>query len=945
MSKTLNDVKLNVSGIGKMSDRILLNNSENLSIALSKINTYLNDLKSGAFTTAYTHPTYTSKSSGLYKITVDGTGHVSAATAATGTDLPSHTHAYIPLSGSDSISGNLKMNSKYKGYFLIDKNDTSYPGIIDNSTNLWIGAGATSGRHHVGGTFISSGYDSANGTGYSTISVSVPNATNDNATNYKVLHNGNTSFTPSQTSGNKVGTLVINDISNDIYANDDTLLQSNSVTSNFRPIILGTTSSSSHGNLNTSVTGQGYVNPNIFAKPDTGNLYANTFTTTSRVDTGNGAMLSNNALNFRLKYTNSAGTTYDMNRNCVRIANGGVTASNGFGLYIDSAGLTVIGGGESAGNLAALIDADQSVSGAAKLNVSGTTTNFTQITNDSEQLVLSSDNNIYFVTKCNTIANRTAVVLDANKTFHPDVTGSGSLGIATYHWGSAYIDTINGNLTGNVNHTLTNPTTETAYGLTFHDGEGSTGTKGLLTNAAARVTIKHVTTGGHAIFTAGDATTAASGGKFGVFRAYCSDTTYSQFSGGVSVGETGLIFRTSTNVNGDYLRPYSSNTYDLGTSLYRWRNVYATTLNGDLIGNVTGDVTGDIKHTLTNSSTEGTYGLTFHSTAGTTGVKTLRTNDGITTTIKYSSAGGYSILNLGDATAASSGGKNGIIKLYGETANRFCTLTCTGTKNLILDNDSGTGGTNFSPAVTNTYDLGTTSLKWRNVYATTLNGSLDPSNLSSAVPTSKGGTGLTSITTNAFLTGYGTNAVRLVETKNGALYATASGEVAQFGKLPVAQGGTGSTRLTSGEVLVGNGTGAIQTRAIATTATSGSTALITSGAVYSALDGPYVGFKVYKLYPKDYTWKAVGSSGNRIWYISSAINVSADFVKVFGACICNFGGCKTWICLPYSASATTFNANLIDMSGGTTNPGTYFESLTSAYFDIKVFGVTKTSLP
>ena len=37
--------------------------------------------------TKYTHPTYTAKNSGLYKITVDGTGHVSAATAVTKADI------------------------------------------------------------------------------------------------------------------------------------------------------------------------------------------------------------------------------------------------------------------------------------------------------------------------------------------------------------------------------------------------------------------------------------------------------------------------------------------------------------------------------------------------------------------------------------------------------------------------------------------------------------------------------------------------------------------------------------------------------------------------------------------------------------------------------------------------------------------------------------------
>lgn len=37
--------------------------------------------------TVYTHPTYTSKSAGLYKVTVDGTGHVSAATAVAKSDI------------------------------------------------------------------------------------------------------------------------------------------------------------------------------------------------------------------------------------------------------------------------------------------------------------------------------------------------------------------------------------------------------------------------------------------------------------------------------------------------------------------------------------------------------------------------------------------------------------------------------------------------------------------------------------------------------------------------------------------------------------------------------------------------------------------------------------------------------------------------------------------
>lgn len=45
----------------------------------------LNGIDAGA--NAYTHPSYTAKPSGLYKITVDAMGHVSAATAVTKADI------------------------------------------------------------------------------------------------------------------------------------------------------------------------------------------------------------------------------------------------------------------------------------------------------------------------------------------------------------------------------------------------------------------------------------------------------------------------------------------------------------------------------------------------------------------------------------------------------------------------------------------------------------------------------------------------------------------------------------------------------------------------------------------------------------------------------------------------------------------------------------------
>lgn len=54
-----------------------------------------------------------------------------------------------------------------------------------------------------------------------------------------------------------------------------------------------------------------------------------------------------------------------------------------------------------------------------------------------------------------------------------------------------------------------------------------------------------------------------------------------------------------------------------------------------------------------------------------------------------------------------------------------------------------------------------------------------------------GGTGKTTHTANAVLTGNGTSAVKNVATASGALYATAANGAPKFGVLPYAQGGTG----------------------------------------------------------------------------------------------------------------------------------------------------------
>lgn len=74
-------------------------------------------------------------------------------------------------------------------------------------------------------------------------------------------------------------------------------------------------------------------------------------------------------------------------------------------------------------------------------------------------------------------------------------------------------------------------------------------------------------------------------------------------------------------------------------------------------------------------------------------------------------------------------------------------------------------------------------------------GSVDRKNIgiSGVLGVANGGTGKSTHTANAVLTGNGTSAVKNVATASGALYATAANGAPKFGTLPVAQGGTGLT--------------------------------------------------------------------------------------------------------------------------------------------------------
>lgn len=78
-------------------DTAITNNKNSVNSKISEIEQAIGDL---ADTAKYVHPSYTAKSSGLYKITVDTTGHVNATTVVTKVDItnlgiPSQDTVYI----------------------------------------------------------------------------------------------------------------------------------------------------------------------------------------------------------------------------------------------------------------------------------------------------------------------------------------------------------------------------------------------------------------------------------------------------------------------------------------------------------------------------------------------------------------------------------------------------------------------------------------------------------------------------------------------------------------------------------------------------------------------------------------------------------------------------------------------------------------------------------
>ena len=242
---------------------------------------------------------------------------------------------------------------------------------------------------------------------------------------------------------------------------DTKATQSSTTTTDYRPITLGAKNTTTVSQLDATVTDQVYTSQNFFVKPSSGTLYATEFMTKSYL-TGTGADLAQYGLYLKSYLKRADNTEANYADYVVRTYNGKISSNDGLLLTVGGGGLTILGGGESAAALAGLISDDTTASGATTLNVGGNLN--TTLYGNSERAIISSDDAIYFITNCQTIANRKPVCLDNNLYFYPGTNDTGSLGTSSYRWNSVYANVVYG-----VDH----KTIGTSHGYYLKDSTGT----------------------------------------------------------------------------------------------------------------------------------------------------------------------------------------------------------------------------------------------------------------------------------------------------------------------------------------------------------------------------------------------------------------------------------------------------------------------------------------
>lgn len=310
-------------------------------------------------------------------------------------------------------------------------------------------------------------------------------------------------------------------------------------------------------------------------------------------------------------------------------------------------------------------------------------------------------------------------------------------------------------------------------------------------------------------------------------------TVKSDASGNITISSTDNNTDTKVTAVGNHYTPTGGDTLSAsGTTAAAWGTTsFVTGIIKDAAGHVTGITSGKFP---TNPNTNNI--VAYCSTAGGTAAK-VASHTGFVLR-----ANSYIYLTLSTANTAASA----------LTLN----INNTGAKSIYINGAASSSSNYTLPAGTYLVKYNGTAYYFRtDDYLTTGNlvGNVSgtANNVTGTVAVNHGGTGRTTLTSNAVLTGNTTSAVNMVTTANGALYATSSNGAAKFGTLPIAQGGTGKTSAIEAAIAFGLGASLVRSKLYPTIAVNGSvvTVSITSTDAVNLQAYTYVkGVQLYDSY-------------------------------------------------------------------------------------------------
>jgi hypothetical protein len=504
----------------------------------------------------------------------------------------------------------------------------------------------------------------------------------------------------------------------------------------------------------------------------------------------------------------------------------------------------------------------------------------------------------------------------------PGTTGLYSLGSSTKKWNTVYASSLSGSLT-----TLADGT---PYLLAGQDIQLTTGSNGAVTIAFSGIVgdITSVTAG----------TGLTGGGTSGAVSLAINDSVVATVSGTTFTGVT----KHNAGLSGSLTRLTDGSSYLIGGT-----GITATTgSNGSVTLAVNNAIVATVSGTTFTGVTKHNAGLSGSLTKLTDGTSYLVAGNNVT--ITTGSNGAVTIESTAGGTLTGDGEANFITKWAGGTALTGSKIYDSGTEVRVLVPMSLTG--TLLPGVNSSYNLGSVTKAWNNVYSTGFSGSLTTlvdgtsylvagtgisiTTGSNGSVTITGNVGdITGVTAGTGLTGGGTSGNVTLDI-NDSVVATVSGTTFT-GAVKFNSGLSGSlTKLADGTSYIIAGSGVT-----ITTGSSGAITIDVSGGGGSGLvDGNGTSGKVARwsdtntltdsvIYDDGSTVGIGTSSGGDTFTVSGSMSITGSLLPGTSNLYTLGSSTKSWS----SVFATSFSGSSLTISGGSYLSGTVEPGVNSTY--------------